>query len=1110
MLGNTRTFVTGLVVFGLGLACACSEFPTRPGEVSVDAGDAGDLGGTGDTPETDLPEDERCTTDAQCDDGVFCNGAERCVPQADRADARGCLAGEPIQTDDGIECTRDGCDEARKIVTNDPEACACAVAGDRCDCASFPENCPQNVPSCHIVLCTEQLTCAARPVPRGGTCNDGYDCTENDVCDGLGTCAGTPVDSRCDDLLFCTGQESCEPLAPGAGEDGCLQGAPPPLDDGLDCTQDRCDEDRDEVLHIATDCQSCESVQDCVADSLVPCRRLVCEEGTCSTAPLTDGEPCDDTFSCTSGDACDETGTCRGTPTDDACNDLSWCNGVEACLPQDPSADARGCVAGPSPQVPDGVDCTDDVCVECPADDCTPGLEGTFRYEPTERCECVTEVDCSASTCRVPLCDPGNFTCGTRLAEVGTSCQGDDLCIDGQQCGDIGQCEGGTDVCECRGAEDCPDLGPCLQPTCDEGRCGSEPTGQGVSCVSPDPCLENTTCDGEGACVGEDACECREDTDCNTGPCIGSRRCVEGSCAYLFQERGTPCGEDDGCTRRRCDGEGVCLADLVHDLCGGGCRAARCDPENNEADDDGCVFGAEVPNGTTCDSDCRQQEDDGVCYAGLCRPRPEGPTGNAECRDRADNDCDGIIDGEEVSCALVQRVTLSGTTSLPAGFGVHTTTLEAVPRTRDDSGVEHQNDNVYCTARHVAWETEFEEGSIAGDPMITPSPGAELNDLIDGGDPANAQLCNGHGIDLGPFPFPSAEEGIEYTYMLELTTGTIRGAPLGVGEHLVVGYRTELVPGGNFLPLLALSPAERGSTGRYRFILDNPEGASALTVRLWTMVQGPGTCAALDSVRVYTVPRIARDGEADEWRDHLQWRYGDVTETAFQDFELGTDTETFFDILSGDSSIEVDVDGRLIGDNGVEWKYSNAPLGLVTLPSLVAHPDSYDRSNPLIYDFGAFDDDATYLDQRELWHQVAIRDDPDHKILASVLPNDIPWIEHHNDLDDPEDETHRFLVPLPEEMKVLGRRRLGMRAHFDGTRDSDALMDETHVYWFTRPGIDDVRVRVLPPDGYNESELPVHVESRRRGVVLVRCFWQVPDDPDYPTIESLPHYVRFE
>ncbi len=47
-----------------------------------------------------------CTRNGVCDDGIYCNGEERC-------EAGKCVSGEPIACDDGIACTTDSCDETR-------------------------------------------------------------------------------------------------------------------------------------------------------------------------------------------------------------------------------------------------------------------------------------------------------------------------------------------------------------------------------------------------------------------------------------------------------------------------------------------------------------------------------------------------------------------------------------------------------------------------------------------------------------------------------------------------------------------------------------------------------------------------------------------------------------------------------------------------------------------------------------------------------------------------------------------------------------------------------------------------------------------------------------
>ena len=56
---------------------------------------------------------ERCEENADCDDGVFCNGSEICVGNV-------CATVTVDPCDDGIECTIDTCDEFERVCDNDP------------------------------------------------------------------------------------------------------------------------------------------------------------------------------------------------------------------------------------------------------------------------------------------------------------------------------------------------------------------------------------------------------------------------------------------------------------------------------------------------------------------------------------------------------------------------------------------------------------------------------------------------------------------------------------------------------------------------------------------------------------------------------------------------------------------------------------------------------------------------------------------------------------------------------------------------------------------------------------------------------------------------------
>ncbi len=81
------------------------------------AGDAGSGGSSGDDSGTPPPPPPSpCTRSEDCDDGVYCNGAEMCV-------GRVCRAGAAPSCDDGITCTIDRCDESR-------QACVSSAADD--------------------------------------------------------------------------------------------------------------------------------------------------------------------------------------------------------------------------------------------------------------------------------------------------------------------------------------------------------------------------------------------------------------------------------------------------------------------------------------------------------------------------------------------------------------------------------------------------------------------------------------------------------------------------------------------------------------------------------------------------------------------------------------------------------------------------------------------------------------------------------------------------------------------------------------------------------------------------------------------------------------------
>ena len=100
-----RAALYALAALGsLVLACGGDAGPTDAGDPTPDAGDDIDGGIV------------TCAAHADCDDGFFCNGPERCAPGDPAANARGCVL--------GVSPCTDACDEAA-------DACETCVDADR-------------------------------------------------------------------------------------------------------------------------------------------------------------------------------------------------------------------------------------------------------------------------------------------------------------------------------------------------------------------------------------------------------------------------------------------------------------------------------------------------------------------------------------------------------------------------------------------------------------------------------------------------------------------------------------------------------------------------------------------------------------------------------------------------------------------------------------------------------------------------------------------------------------------------------------------------------------------------------------------------------------------
>ena len=370
-----------------------------------------------------------CATDADCDDGLFCNGNETCL-------AGGCAGGQPMDCDDGQACTIDSCDELADTCAQTPDDGACDN-GLWCD---GPETCD--------VL----NGCQDGAAPD---CDDLVGCTSDSCDEDADACANTADDGACDNGAWCDGAETCDLLL------DCQAGTAPDCDDGIVCTVDDCDEGVDACTGAPEDglcddgdmcngAETCDAVADCQAGTSVICDDGVlctidsCEPqtGQCGFTP--DDSLCDDTNACTT-DTCDLAADPAGCShvvlaDDSSCSDGNVCNGDEVCQ-------GGMCRAGNPLFCNDGNPCTNNYCLAAAGCMTEPEPEGTACPDG-DLCNGDEVCDDSAScVAGVALdCDDGDecSSDGCVPAEGCLHWDNDNWCDDGDDCTSLDRCQAGV------------------------------------------------------------------------------------------------------------------------------------------------------------------------------------------------------------------------------------------------------------------------------------------------------------------------------------------------------------------------------------------------------------------------------------------------------------------------------------------------------------------------------------------------------------------------------------------------------------------------------------------------------------------------------------------
>jgi len=133
-----------------------------------------------------------CTLSSQCDDGLFCNGAESCQ-------AGFCLPGDPPVIDDGVACTVDSCDEAADTIRHTPDDALCS---DGLFCNG-------------VETCDPVAGCLAGAPP---VIDDHSLCTADSCDEGADTILHTPIDSDGDGVADCL--DRCPGFSDAIDSDG--------------------------------------------------------------------------------------------------------------------------------------------------------------------------------------------------------------------------------------------------------------------------------------------------------------------------------------------------------------------------------------------------------------------------------------------------------------------------------------------------------------------------------------------------------------------------------------------------------------------------------------------------------------------------------------------------------------------------------------------------------------------------------------------------------------------------------------------------------------------------------------------------------------------------
>ncbi len=303
---------------------------------------------------------------------------------------------------------------------------------------------------------------------------------------------------------------------------------------------------------------------------------------------------------------------------------------------------------------------------------------------------------------------------------------------------------------------------------------------------------------------------CCEDVECSDGIfCNGIEVCDRGICESDPDAYCTPsgicelnCDDSLTCTEDHCNElSNLCEHRPVHDECddGDSCNGVeRCDPGDDEADEEGCVTGIAMvcDDGDDCtqdyceDNDCRVRLRDGdgdghgdrdceICLEeDVCERGDDCDDGDSDiypgaeeiCDDGKDNNCDRNRDYVDPACT-VPNDDCETALELRSGVRVHSSTRGMVADIEEGCGPTEYRDVAFFFALPAERDVEIDVFAISGqDIFITITPDCSSGDMTIACEPGRRFSFVRRALPAGTYHVVVAAGGeVDFSIMLTAT-----------------------------------------------------------------------------------------------------------------------------------------------------------------------------------------------------------------------------------------------------------------------------------------------------------------------------------------------------